>query len=837
VKTISFILLLTLLPLLSLSGESITGFIETEKGDPIPSATIVLLELDQIVISNENGSFLIEDIDKGEYTLLTIAPGFIEKKISISVPAPSITITMVSEIIEMDTIIIKADTEDPVAIVNEGVTSKELERLPTRADPFDSLAQESGILTEMNIPFQVGRNRSSSSRKPPVSSGRFSIKQTNEISVYGGESDWNNYYYDYIRIPTNKHTFGYPDPDAVIPVEAVDSIDVHKGAVPVEYGPGIGGTFIMNPKTVSDGFNITLTPSIMDISGISSFQISDNLGILLSINQSILNYTILPIITNLNETQNDNEESPKLVEGDTPTSISYGDILLHMTFTPLNQYFAFDFLGFYDEWAFDISVDNISEDTEEIANLNSEYGPYYLAGGLKWIYSATTNFGNYIYTFASLYNDYGDFHIHFPNDKTIVDGQEILPATITDITTNWTSSVNSLQAGDEIQWTFNQYTSLLLGINGRLSDLSGTYIDKRSMITVVEEGEGVDINEDPDYDIPFEETIFSTYTYAKIIGSMTNFNYQMGTGLLWYPPTKTANGTVRASLEGELIYSKDSWVFALSTGWSPGVIDEFTYIDRRLDEIYYNLDTITSADNPPMAASASGMINYKVKKDSSLKLTPYFSWYYDLSGISMSTSYTDLDDTFVSLDPQYGYSTGVDLAWNTKLNKYWDWDISYAYSLTRYYTKSLGWVAPNTEVSHALKSSAMINYGGFSGGLNFLAYSGIPFTPEVVENDGTGPEVIPGVYNAAVDYVPLYEFTTNLAYKWEFNKLNFSIFLNSSNWISGLNFIMSGLKDELITKSGSTTSNFASRNYDFSYSEVDLYLSLLMSEFGITFSY
>ena len=832
-KIISFVLLLTLLPLLSISGEAISGFIKTGNGAPIPSATIVLLELDQIVISNENGSFLIEDIDKGEFTLLIIAPGFIEKKISVSVPAPSVTITMAPEIIEMDTIIIKADTEDPVAIVNEGVTSKELERLPTRADPFESLAQESGILTKIDNPFQGRRNRSSSTMGPPVSSGRFTIRQSNEISVYGGESDWNNYYYDYIRIPTNKHTFGYPVPDAVVPVEAVDSIDVHKGAVPVEYGPGIGGTFIMNPKTVSDRFSITLTPSIMDISGISSFHISDNFGILLSINQSILNYTILPIITSLNKIEDDNEEGPELVEGDTPTSISYGDMLLHITFTPLNQYLAFDLLGFYDEWAFDISVDNISEDTNEIANLNSIYGPYYLAGGLKWIYSATTNFGNYIYTFASLYNDYGDFKIHFPNDKTIVDGQEILPATITDITTKWTSSVNSLQAGDEIQWTFNKYTSLLLGANGRLSDLSGTYIDKRSMVTVVEEGEGIDLNEDPDYDIPFKETIFSTYTYAKMIGEIPNFNYQLGTGLLWYPEL----GTVKPSLEGELIYSKDSWVFALSTGWSPGVIDEFTYINRRLDEIYYDLDTETSADKPPMAASASGMINYKVNEESSLKFTPYFSWYYNLSGISMSTSYTDLDDDFVSLDPQYGYSTGVDLTWNTKLNKYWDWDISYAYSLTRYFTESLGWVAPNTEVSHALKSSAMINYGGFTGGLNFLLYSGIPFTPEVVEDNGSGPEVIQGVYNTAVDYIPVYEFTTNLSYKWQFKKVNFSIFLNSSNWISGLNFIMSGLKDELVNKNGSTTSNFNSRNYDFPYSEVDLYLSLLMSEFGINFSY
>ena len=203
----------------------------------------------------------------------------------------------------------------------------------------------------------------------------------------------------------------------------------------------------------------------------------------------------------------------------------------------------------------------------------------------------------------------------------------------------------------------------------------------------------------------------------------------------------------------------------------------------------------------------------------------------------MSTSYTDLDEQFVSLDPSYGYSAGFDIGGNRSLGDYWNWDISYAYSWTRYHSEDAGWVEPNTEVRHALKSSAIHNRGGFIASFNLLVYSGIPFTPEIVVDEGAGPVVIQGDYNSAINYVPQYEFTTNLSYKWSFKHFNLSIFYNSSNWINGLNFIMTGLNPDLETQIGASSADFDSRNYDFSYTDTDFYLSLLMSEIGVSFSY
>ncbi|MCK5672369.1 MAG: carboxypeptidase-like regulatory domain-containing protein, partial [Spirochaetales bacterium] len=595
-KFIISVLLTAFLPLYFLSAGTISGTVLAEDDSPVSLATVVLIELDLIIITEENGSFLFDEINDGAYTLLVIAPGFIEIQQLVSASQTDIIISLEHEVIEMDTIVIKAGEGDPSTIVNEGVTSEELEQLSTRSDPFAALSSEAGILTEINVMSRgndSGEGPGHESKGPP---GRISLNQSNEISVYGGESDWNNYYYHYIRIPTNTHTFGYPDPDAVVPVEAIDSIDVHKGAVPVEYGPGIGGVFIMNPKTATKGFELTITPSIMDISGISSFQISENTGGLFSINQSILNYTVLPIITSLGEIESKDE----LEEGDTPISISYGDFLLHLAFTPANHYFSFDFLGFYDMWEFDLAFDD--------AYLQSGYGPYFLAGGLQWIYSASADFSNSFYAFSSIYENTGDFDLHMPDD---------IDLSIIDYKNMWKSKVTSYQFGNEIQWDFRSDKSLLWGINNRFADLSGTYTDD----WVLRDSESTLLDQSV-HDIIFEEFLYSAYSYGKYIGTSENLNYQAGSGLLWYP----LNGTLRPAFDGELIYSENLWTLAASAGWSPGVIDEFTYIDRRLDELYEELDTETSADHPPMAASFAGLADYHFKNDSSINFSPYFSW-------------------------------------------------------------------------------------------------------------------------------------------------------------------------------------------------------------------
>jgi len=795
-----------------ISALTIEGVVLAEGDIPVPDSTLVLLELDLITITEFDGSFSFEDVFAEEYTLLVMAPGFEEIEFKVTASQKRQILRLSPEIIEMDTIIVRAGTEASSDLINEGVTSEELERLPARSDPFEAVALESGIIKELNvrnrnIDFNGGPPQSGDGFGPLIiPEGRISIGGRAEVSVYGGESDWNNYYYNYIRLPTNTHAFGYPVAQAVVPREAVDSIDIYRGAYPVEYGPGIGGLFTMNPRAASDVWEVSLTPSIMDISGMTSIQITEDIGFLISLNHSILNYTVLPLIALLTPI----EAEEDLVEGEFPTSISYGDALLSFSFTPPGHKISVDLLGYYDSWAFDLGFRD--------ATLNSVYGPYFLAGGSEWISSVSADFGNTLYFFGSLYKDTGNFDFYLPST---------ISGWITDYELHWTSSVNSLQAGDEIQWNFLPDISLVAGINGRISDLNGTYSDDN----FVEDENGL-ILSDYEHDILFTDLLFSTYAYAKIIGNLEAAGYKLGAGLLLYPET----GTLRPAAEGEFIFSSETASFAFAAGWSPGIIDEFTYIDRRLDELYYELETETSAYQPPMAASAAGQAAF-VFDDSSLKISPYFSWYYDLSGISMSTSYTDLDDTFVSLNPAYGYSTGVDIGWTSSIGDNFDWDISYAFSWTRYYTDELGWVVPNTEVQHAVKGSGLFKAGGFRAGFNLFIYSGLPFTPQVVEDDGSGAAALQGEYNSAIEYVPSYELSTNISYEWDFETFKLSVFFNSSNLVDGLNIINSGLKESLETTIGSTTADFDSRNYEFSYTLTEFLITLLTSEIGLSFSF
>ena len=790
----------------------LSGIVMTENNDPVADSTVIILELDIIEVSDTEGKFRFSDIEEGNYTLLVMAPGFQDKEFSNILPRERLTLVLVPEVVEMDTITVKAVPE-AIEKINEGVTAEELERQPAGSDPFDAVIMEEGILGNLNIMTAVAGNQNVSNYTESEAAlilpeGRMSKTSYDSTSVYGGESDWNNYYYDYIRMPSNKHVFGYPTAEAVIPVEAVDSIDIYRGAYPVEYGPGIGGCFVLNPLDMSDEWSVELTPSTSQIAGISTIRFTDDISLLASMNQSILNLTTVPLINLLMEISSEedlNDEGP-------PTSINYGDALLSLQITPLNHIVSVDFIGFYDSWGFDLSV------RESYFKMNNV--PYFLAAGSKWIWSITPEIGNKIYVFGSLYRDTGFFAYDFRG--------EAFDYNISTYNQEWTTDVKSVQAGEELQFLLFPELALLFGASGRASVLLGTVTDEQHV-----EDSSATILADYEHDVLFEDFLGSVYGYTKLLGNIDDFDYHLGAGCLWYPETMN----FRPAVEGEAVYSLESASFALTSGWSPGIIDEYTFTDRRLDELYYEMETETIADKPPMTVTGAGQAVFLPDIDSSLKLSPYYSWYYDLTGLSLNTAYTDLDSTFISLEPSRGYSTGIDIKWSDKPAVFIKYDLSYAFSLTRYYTEEFGWIAPNNEVQHSLKAGATYEKDGFSAGLNFLLYSGQPFTPEIVEINGNETTVVSGDYNSAYNYIPKYELSVNLKWEEQFDNFSFIIFFNSSNLIDGLNFTMFGLKESVTNTEGASSADFSSREYIYDYTVTDLLITLLMCELGFSISF
>ncbi len=788
-----------------------SGKVTAENSSKIENATLVLLELDMITVTDAEGNFDFRDIPEGLYTVLVMAPGYPETEFpGISAGYPVI-LRLAPEIIEMETITVKAERE-AVKNINDGVTSEELERQPAGSDPFDAVVMEEGILDNLNI-MTAAVSVSVSQSSPETGSivlpeGRLSRTGYDTISVYGGEADWNNYYYDYIRMPSNKHDFGFPEAEPVIPIEAVESIDVYRGAYPLEYGPGIGGCFVLNPIKAADGWTVELTPTTSQLAGISTISFSPNVSLLASLTQSILNITTLPFINILLKAETEDDLNS---EG-TPTSINYGDLLLSLRITPPDHQVSVDLTGFYDNYGFDL---NVNESFFKMDNI-----PYFLAAGARWLWSVTPGIGNSLYLFGSLYQNTGNFDYDFRG--------EAFYDNISVFHQDWVSRARSLQAGEEVQIAVTPDTLLLTGATGRISSLYGTLTDDQ----YAETSEGI-ILADYSHSILLEDLLASVYGYGKIIGSIKNMDYQLGSGVLWYPETMT----VRPAVEGEAVYSLKNSSFALSAGWSPGIIDEFSFIDRRLDELYYKLETETVADQPPMTVTGAGQTVFLFNEDDSLKFSPYYSWYYDLTGLNMSTSYTDLEDTFISLEPSEGYSTGIDIKWSSKYGEHFKYDIGYAFSRTRYLTKESGWIVPGTEVQHALKGSATYKKEGFKAGLKLLIYCGQPFTPEIVQDSIPEPVTVLGDYNSAYNYVPSYELTANLSWEDHSDKFDTKLFFNSSNLVDGLNFSMSGLKEELKSTVGATSADFNSRDYNFDYTLTDLLIMLLTCEIGFSISF
>ena len=152
--------------------------------------------------------------------------------------------------------------------------------------------------------------------------------------------------------------------------------------------------------------------------------------------------------------------------------------------------------------------------------------------------------------------------------------------------------------------------------------------------------------------------------------------------------------------------------------------------------------------------------------------------------------------------------------------------------------RGLGWVAPNTAVGHAVKSGLLYQNKGLKIGQNLLAYSGTPFTPEVVETDALGATVIvPGDYNSATDYVPRFDVRTNVSYQWDYDTFDMSLFLNSSNWLGPINAVTLGIDPEKQDVVGTSSAAFGNRDYEYAFDWTNVLVNLLLSNIGMSFSF
>ena len=161
-----------------LAAEDYSGRILDEREKPVAFATVILLELDLIETSAENGSFSFLGVPPGSYTLLVIAPGFLEWEGSFDPDADEVIAVLSPEVVEMDTIVVTAEDDLPEGILDNEVAGEELERLPPRSDPFDAITQENGVLIDANSDASVNWSGSSGGPGSEREPGRPGVGET-----------------------------------------------------------------------------------------------------------------------------------------------------------------------------------------------------------------------------------------------------------------------------------------------------------------------------------------------------------------------------------------------------------------------------------------------------------------------------------------------------------------------------------------------------------------------------------------------------------------------------------------------------------------------------------
>lgn len=155
---------------------NISGNITTDENEPLISANVILKELQKGTFTNEQGTFTIENIEQGQYTLVVSAIGYVTKEQSITVTTGEtsfVNLSCETNALELESIIITAEKREdelqnvPISVSSVGSkkvaglqisNSNEIGRITPNFRTYDDgggsfpLVSTRGIITIDNTP-------------------------------------------------------------------------------------------------------------------------------------------------------------------------------------------------------------------------------------------------------------------------------------------------------------------------------------------------------------------------------------------------------------------------------------------------------------------------------------------------------------------------------------------------------------------------------------------------------------------------------------------------------------------------------------------------------------
>ncbi len=812
----NFIIFFLLLNCLAISfGFDLKGIVKNKSDNrPVENANVVIVELDLIQLTDSEGNFTFRNIKQGKYSLVIIAAGYKEKKISVSLNSNGqLDISLEPLVIEMQKISVVAKKSEEESLTASIFDKDEIDNLPTGGNPYNPINLVPGIVFSGTI---IENTSTVISSDLPASNFYPFTDANLKFSVLGGESDWNNFYYDYIKLPYSFHPFGIPFPRSVIPEQLDYSLLTYMGSNPVTKGPGIGGLFIIKPSPEVPRKNrVIISPSLSYLDIYTERKFSEKVGLILSLRKSMFEYTYFPVFKEQNMINNS-------------VNAGNGDMLARLYLENDNSIVLFDLLGFYDFFGQDLTTQPEGSSRSIL---------YFISTGIKWDLLLMKGLKNQMYIYFSssaqerMDNNWDDIKQSFVLGKQIK------------------INFNSLVGSDELFFPITDMVSWRTGIRIKYNILSALYstkkienIEEEVLVYDEDRDEWVSVDGElksygTDYKDALSLAIIDPYFYSRLIFKTGNANLVFGSGVSWLPLQNVWRFSLES--EGDITFA-DNIVTGVRLGWSPASINEIAYMQNELNEKLFNSQNASSLDDFPISASSILFFKWFPNANSIIEFQPYFAWYYNLSGLIYETSYkTTLDYSGKPVFPNTdkGFSTGIDISWDNNIDTRFKYYFVYSLSWTRYLVKDIGWVDANTDIRHTFKNSFFFRpIKNFLIGSNFLIFFDKPFTPYKVtdsDGDGIGDSLVPEKLNSARDLIP--RFKLDFQIKWDFNLFNGtgSLFMNTANLLAFVNPVLSGIKKDKETTIGASTKDFENRNYQFQGKQNNL----LQTEIGVSIEY
>jgi outer membrane receptor protein involved in Fe transport len=275
------------------SGNIVGAVIETETGEPIIGAKVVIIELQKSATADLNGNFKFNEVPIGKYTISATFFGYLKKNITeVQVTNKGITTLNISldfETAETETVVITAEA------VKE--TSEALLIIRANAEQIsDGIAADAIRRSPDNTTSDVMKRIPGAS----IQEGKFAI-------IRGLNERYNSGFVNGAPLPsteTDKRAISFD----LFPSNVLDNITILKTATPDQPADFAGGIIQINTKEIptSDFFDIGVGVGINTLANFNQFKSFDQgslpvLGLTggeLSLNENIPSINSYPTLNN-----------------------------------------------------------------------------------------------------------------------------------------------------------------------------------------------------------------------------------------------------------------------------------------------------------------------------------------------------------------------------------------------------------------------------------------------------------------------------------------------------------------------------------------------------------